>query len=94
MEKIFIIVSHEYGEDSNEVRMLGAFDDIEKAKEHLNEVAKIVREQFYYNNNEEDIESGASETHYHIWEKCSYGGHYLAIVETELNNVVSRKIGW
>lgn len=85
MEKIYVLTSHSYGEDHNEVRILGAFDDKAKAIENLNEVAKIVKEQFYYNNNEEDIESGASETYYHIWENCSYSGHCLELVETDLN---------
>ena len=92
MNKIYILTSHSYGEDYDEVRILGAFDDKEKAKENLNEVAKIVKEQFYYNNHEDDIVSGASETYYHIWENCSYCGQCLEIVETELNKVVSRKI--
>ena len=85
MSKIYVLTSNSYGEDYNEVRILGAFDDRTKAIENLNETAKAVREQFYYDNNEEDIESGASETYYHIWENCSYCGHCLEVIETELN---------
>jgi predicted PP-loop superfamily ATPase len=93
MEKIFIIVSHAYGEDYNEVKILGAFDNKDKAKENLNQITKVVKEQFYIDNNEEDIESGASETYYHIWENCSYCGHCVEIVETDFNQLSTHKIG-
>jgi hypothetical protein len=85
MNKIYIIVSHEYGEDYDYVKILGAFDNKAKAIENLKESVKVVKEQFHYNNNEDDIEDSKTETLYHIWENCSYCGHSIELVETDLN---------